>query len=63
MVFQMMEQKKKHTGKCVDCGGPLELVELNIQKGTRILRCQKCGLLHNYKKDIFGGWKLLKANK
>lgn len=57
------EKKRKHTGKCVDCGGALDLVELDAQKGTRILRCQKCGLLHHYKKDIFGGWKLLKATK
>jgi DNA-directed RNA polymerase subunit RPC12/RpoP len=57
------EHKKKHTGKCVDCGGPLELVELDIRKNTRGMRCQKCGLVHNYKKDVFGGWKLLKATK
>ena len=44
----MKEQKKKHTGKCADCGGPLELVELDVRKNTRILRCQKCGLLHHY---------------
>jgi DNA-directed RNA polymerase subunit RPC12/RpoP len=59
----MNEIKKKHTGRCIDCGGTLELVELDVRKSTRNLRCQRCGLVHNYKKDIWGGWKLLKATK
>jgi len=54
---------KKHTGKCFDCGGSLELIELDIQKNTRIMRCQSCGLFHFQKKDFFGNWKLLKATK
>jgi DNA-directed RNA polymerase subunit RPC12/RpoP len=58
-----MEKAKKHTGKCFDCGGPLELVELDIQKGTKVMRCQECGLLHFYRKDFFGAWKLLKVTK
>jgi|YelNatPaOPRAMG01_1025707.scaffolds.fasta_scaffold76919_4 hypothetical protein len=57
------ENMKKHTGKCFDCGGPLELIEFNIQKGTKIMKCQECNLLHFYRKDFFGGWKLLKVTK
>jgi len=57
------EQKRKHTGKCVDCGNLTELFELDVRKGTRILKCQKCGLLHLYKKDFFGGWRFLKATR
>jgi len=55
------EKKKKH-GKCVDCGGPTELYEWDVKKGIRILRCQRCGFLHYYKKDILG-WKLIRASR
>jgi len=55
--------ERKHTGKCFDCGGPLELVEFNAEKGTKIMKCQNCGLCHYYKKDFLGSWKLLKATK
>jgi len=58
----MTEEKgKKHTGKCFDCDGITELVELDVQKRTKIMRCQNCGLFHFYKKDFLGGWKLLKV--
>lgn len=56
------EHKRKYTGKCVDCGGPTELHELDVSKGARTLRCEECGLLHYYKKDILG-WKLIKASR
>jgi uncharacterized Zn finger protein len=56
------EVKKRQKGKCVDCSGPLELYELNVRKGTKVLRCQKCGLFHHYKKNILG-WNLIRAAK
>ena len=59
----MTEQKKKHTGKCIDCDGILELFELDVQKGTRVLRCQTCDLDHHYNKNIVGKWKFIKATK
>lgn len=55
--------QKKHTGKCFDCGGPLELIEFDIQKNTRIMKCRSCGLFHFHKKDFLGNWKLLKVTK
>jgi len=55
--------EKRHTGKCYDCGGPLELVEFDFKRGTRIMRCQNCGLFHIHKKDFIGNWKLLKVTK
>ena len=55
--------KKKHTGKCFDCSGTLELIELDIQKNRKIMKCQNCSLLHYYKKDLLGRWKLLKVTK
>lgn len=57
------ESMKKHTGKCYDCGGLLELVEFDVKKGTRIMKCQECGLYHFHRKELFGGWKLLKVSK
>jgi uncharacterized Zn finger protein len=55
--------EKKHTGTCIDCGGPLELFELNIKKGAKIMKCESCGLFHSYRKDFLGGWKIIKVTK
>lgn len=41
----------------------MELVEFDAEKGTKIMKCLNCGLLHYYKKDFLGSWKLLKAKK
>jgi hypothetical protein len=59
----LVGNKKRHTGKCFDCSGALELIELDIQKNRKIMKCQNCSLLHYYKKDLFGRWKLLKVTK
>ncbi len=57
------EKSKKHTGKCYDCNGPLELFEMNLDKSTKIMLCQNCGLYHFYKKDFIGQYKLTKVSK
>ena len=63
-VFQLTEEKtRRHTGKCYDCSGPLELIEVDMQNSTKIMACQNCGLFHYFKKDFFGNYKLLKASK
>lgn len=63
-VFHLAEGKtRRHTGKCCDCSGPLELFEVDMQKSTKIMACHNCGLFHYYKKDFFGNYKLLKATK
>jgi len=54
---------KTYIGKCVDCGSPLELYEIDYEKGRRIMQCPQCGLYHFYKKDFFGKWKLVKAGR
>ena len=59
----LTEETRKHTGKCVDCDSPLELYELNFEKHRKVLRCQRCGLFHFFKRDFFGKWKLVKAAK
>ncbi|MEM3577040.1 MAG: hypothetical protein QXX51_01095 [Candidatus Bathyarchaeia archaeon] len=58
-----MAEEKRHLGKCFDCGGITELVELDVKRGTKIMRCQVCGLFHFYQKDLLGRWKLLKVSK
>lgn len=56
-------QQRKFSGKCFDCGGPLDLVELDIQGVNKIMRCQDCGMFHIYKKDFLGRYKLVKVTK
>jgi Tfp pilus assembly ATPase PilU len=56
-------EQKRHIGKCFDCGGILELVELDMQGATKIMQCQDCHLFHLYKKDFLGKYKLLKVTK
>jgi DNA-directed RNA polymerase subunit RPC12/RpoP len=55
--------KKVSMRKCIDCGSPLELYEVDFDKGRRIMQCKRCGLYHFYKKDFFGKWKLVKAGR
>ena len=57
------EERRRHTGVCIDCGGALELYMLDLKKGRRKLQCPRCGLYHYYSKDMFGKWKLTKAAK
>jgi hypothetical protein len=59
----MTEGKRRHTGKCYDCSGLLELFEIDMQKSTKIMVCRSCGLFHYYKKDFIGNYKLIKASK
>ena len=54
---------RTYSDKCVDCGSPLELYEIDFDKGRRIMQCTRCGLYHFYKKDFLGKWKLVKAGR
>jgi len=54
---------RRHTGNCYDCGSPLELFEIDMQKSTKIMACQNCGLFHYYKKDFLGNYRLTKVSK
>jgi len=54
---------KTQKGRCRNCGSPLELYELDFRRSTKIMKCTRCSMLHVYKKDIIGKWKLLKAQK
>lgn len=55
--------KQTQRGKCKNCSSPLELYELDFKKSTKVMRCQRCGMLHVYRKDIIGKWRLQKAQK
>jgi hypothetical protein len=54
---------KRKVDACYECKGTLELFEIDMQKGTRIMQCQVCGLYHFYKKDFLANWKLTKVSK
>lgn len=58
-----MAKEKRHSRRCIDCGGPTELFELDLKHGKEILQCTKCGLYHFYEKDWLGRWKLVKVGK
>jgi len=59
----MSGRRAENVEVCIDCGGPVELVEYDARRNTKITRCQACGLYHFYRKIFLGGWKLLKATK
>ena len=66
-VGERAGQKVKNGGmysdNCENCGNGLQLYELDSRKHVRVMRCQKCGMWHVYKRDVLGKWKLLKAQK
>jgi len=59
----MASNGKRITGTCIDCGCVLELFEMDMKKGVKILKCQECGMFHLYKKDFFGAYKVVKVSK
>ena len=54
---------RMHMGKCQNCGYTLELYEIDVRKSAKVMKCERCGLLHHYKKDIVGKWRLQRAVK
>ena len=59
----MFSELKNERGNCVDCNGPLTLYEEDFRKRTRVLVCERCGMLHLYTKSRLTGWKLVKVRK
>ena len=49
--------------KCRNCKYSLELYEEDAKRATKVMRCERCGMLHFYKKDIVGKWRLFRATK
>ena len=56
-------QKKKREDACYNCGGKLDVIEANLKRETKIMKCQACGLFHLYGKGLVGGWQLRKVTK
>ncbi len=63
MHESLLGSSNAQKGKCKACGSPLELYELDFRRSSKVMKCVRCGMLHVYKKDIIGKWKLLKAQK
>ena len=57
------DEKKKKEDACYNCGGKLEVIEADLKKGTKIMKCQACGLFHFYSKGLVGNWQLRKVTK
>jgi DNA-directed RNA polymerase subunit RPC12/RpoP len=57
------EKGKALKGKCARCNSPLELYEIDFEKGRRIMKCTECGLFHLYRRDFLGKWKLVRAGQ
>jgi len=55
--------QKTKGNKCKNCDYPLEIYEIDFKKNKKMLKCQRCGLYHYYKKDFVGKWKLQKVVK
>lgn len=63
MHESLLGPPKTQKGRCRSCGSPLELYELDFRRSSKVMKCVRCGMLHVYKKDIIGKWKLQKAQK
>ncbi len=63
MHESLIGSSKTEKGKCRSCGSPLDLYELDFRKSTKVMKCVRCGMLHVYKKDIIGKWRLQKVQK
>ena len=63
MFTNEKKNEKKRSSGCYNCGGKLEVIEANLKKETKIMKCQDCGLFHLYNKGLMGNWKLLKVTK
>ena len=62
-LHESLFSPKLKTDKCTNCSYPLEVYEIDFKKNIKVLKCQRCGLYHYYKKDLVGRWRLQKAKK
>jgi uncharacterized paraquat-inducible protein A len=63
MHDSLMGSSKDQKGRCKACGSAMELYELDFGHSAKVMKCTRCGMLHEYKKDIIGKWRLQKARK
>ncbi|KPV61914.1 MAG: hypothetical protein AOA66_1586 [Candidatus Bathyarchaeota archaeon BA2] len=50
----------KEIERCVECRSPLKVYDINLQTGRARAQCEKCGLIHIYKKDRLRGWHVMR---
>jgi transcription elongation factor Elf1 len=62
-LHESLFSQKIQTNKCTNCNYPLEVYEIDFKKNRKVLKCQRCGLYHFYKKDLVGRWKLQRAKR
>ena len=53
----------KASERCVECRSPLRVFDINVQTGRARAQCEKCGLLHIYKKDRLRGWHVVRVTR
>ena len=53
----------KATERCVECRSPLKVYDINVQTGRARAQCEKCGLLHIYKKDRLHRWHVIRVTR
>lgn len=53
----------KATERCVECRSPLKIYDINVQIGRARAQCEKCGLLHIYKKHRLRGWHIVRVTR
>jgi len=53
----------KASERCVECRSPLKIYDINFQTGRARAQCEKCGLLHIYKKDRLRGWHVVRVTR
>jgi len=48
------EERRRHRGRCIDCGEVLELYMLDLKKGRRILQCTSGSWRRRRKSQTYG---------
>ena len=49
--------------RCMECRSPLRIQDVSVETGHARILCEKCGLLHIYKKDRLHGWHVVRVTR
>jgi uncharacterized Zn finger protein len=53
----------KTSERCAECRSPVRAYDINFQTGHARAQCERCGLLHIYKKDLLHGWHIVRITR
>ena len=53
----------KVSERCVECRSQLRVYDINVKTGRARVQCEKCGLLHIYKKNRLRGWHIVRVTR